>query len=342
VSAMKAFGYRTPGPIDAPESLVALELPVPQPGPRDIRVAVQAISVNPADVKLRASVRPAGQDYRVLGFDAAGVVDAVGTEVSSFKVGDEVFYAGAINRSGTNAELHLVDERIAGRKPRTLSFSEAAALPLTSLTAWEILFERLGVRFGEKRGHDRLLVINGAGGVGSILIQLARRLTGLTVIVTASRPESIEWCQKMGAHHVIDHHSPFLEQLHKKGIDSVRYVAGLTGTDKHLQDIESVLAPQGALALIDDPAVLDIMPLKRKSVSVHWELMFTRSLYQTADMVEQQHILNEVADLVDAGVLRTTVTQAVQPINLANLKRVHVFVESDLGIGKSVLTGFEN
>jgi len=200
------------------------------------------------------------------------------------------------------------------------------------------LFERLGVRFGDKHNHDRLLIINGAGGVGSILIQLARRLTGLTVIATASRPESIAWCQKMGAHHVIDHHRPLLEQLQKQGIDSVRYVAGLTGTDKHLRDIEAVLAPQGALALIDDPVVLDIMPLKRKSICVHWELMFTRSLYQTADMVEQRHILEDVADLVDAGVLRTTATQ---PINLANLKRVHAHLESGRGIGKSVLAGFE-
>jgi zinc-binding alcohol dehydrogenase family protein len=335
---MKAFGYRVAGP--ANEHLLEFDLRTPVPGPRDLRVAVHAVSVNPADVKLRASVAPTGGEARILGFDAAGIVDAVGSEVSLFKPGDEVFYAGAIDRPGSNSELQLVDERIVGRKPRTLSFGEAAALPLTSLTAWELLFDRLGVPHGVKRQGDSLLIINGAGGVGSILIQMARRLTGLTVVATASRPETRAWCEKMGAHHVIDHHRSIQDEMQRIGIHSPRYVAGLTATAKHLPEIQSILAPQGALALIDDPEVLDIVPFKRKSISVHWELMFTRSLYQTPDMQVQHDILQAIADLVDDRVLHTTLTEIAGPIDLETLKRVHVHLESGRGIGKTVLTGF--
>ncbi len=337
---MKAVGYRTPGPISAVNSLEDLQLPTPRPGPRDLRVAVKAISVNPADVKMRASVPPPGGDVRILGFDAAGVVDAVGAEVTLFKPGDEVFYAGAIDRPGTYSEFHLVDERIVGHRPKTLNFSEAAALPLTSITAWEILFDRLAVPYGVKSCTGVLLIINGAGGVGSILTQIARRLTGLTVVTTASRPETIAWCQKMGAHHVINHHLAFADELTKLDIPEVNYVAGLAATDKHLPDIEAVLAPQGKLALIDDPDVLDIVKLKRKSISVHWELMFTRSLYQTKDVIAQHQLLDEVADLVDAGLLRTTLTTDAGIINADNLKRVHALVEGGRAIGKTVLAGF--
>lgn len=337
---MKAIGYRVAGPITAEDSLVDLNLPVPLPGSRDLRVSVRAISVNPADVKLRASVAPPNGQARILGFDTAGVVDEVGPEVTLFKPGDEVFYAGAIGRPGTNSELHLVDERIVGRKPKSLSFAEAAALPLTSVTAWELLFDRLGVPYGTKAPGGALLIINGAGGVGSILTQIARRLTGLTVVATASRPETVAWCREMGAHHVIDHHRPLSQGLKKIGIDEVEYVAGLTATAQHLPGITEVIAPQGRLALIDDPDVLDIVGLKRKSVSVHWELMFTRSLYQTPDMISQHRILDEVADLVDADVLRTTLTENAGRIDAANLKRVHAQVESGRSIGKTVLTGF--
>lgn len=337
---MKAIGYRVAGPITAGESLVDLDLPTPVPRAHDLRVAVKGISVNPADVKLRSSVAPPKGEARVLGFDAAGVVDAVGPEVTLFKPGDEVFYAGTLERPGTNSELHLVDERIVGRKPKSLSFAEAAALPLTSVTAWELLFDRLGVPYGTKAPGGRLLIINGAGGVGSILTQIARRLTGLKIVATASRPETIEWCRTMGAHHVIDHRRPLSQELKKIGIDQVEYVAGLTATAQHLPGITEVIAPQGRLALIDDPDVLDIVGLKRKSVSVHWELMFTRSLYQTPDMISQHRILDEVADLVDAGVLRTTLTENAGRIDAANLKRVHAQVESGRSIGKTVLTGF--
>ena len=337
---MNAVGYRACLPITDAQSLLDLELPAPEPGPRDLRVAVRAVSVNPVDMKLRTGAAPPEGQARVLGFDAAGVVDAVGAEVSLFRLGDEVFYAGSVARPGTNAELHLVDERIVGRKPRSLDFLQAAAMPLTSITAWELLFDRLGVAYGTKSQAGTLLVVGGAGGVGSILIQLARRLTGLVVVATASRPETQEWCRSMGAHHVIDHRRPLDEGLREVGIPAVEYVAGLTATDKHLPAIISAIAPQGRLAVIDDPGVLDIMPFKRKSISVHWEMMFTRALFETADMAAQHRLLNEVADLVDAGVLRGTMTQDLGPLNAATLRRAHALAESGQAIGKAVMSGF--
>ncbi|GAB3251965.1 zinc-binding alcohol dehydrogenase family protein [Chitinimonas naiadis] len=337
---MKAIAYYTPQAITAAESLLDIDLPAPVPGAHDLLVKVEAVSINPVDYKIRGGVTPPAGQAKVLGWDAAGVVQAVGSAVTEFKVGDEVYYAGALDRPGANSELHVVDERLVGRKPASLSFAEAAALPLTSITAWELLFERLGVPYGDKNHKGSLLVINGAGGVGSILIQLARRLTGLTVIATASRPASVEWVKSMGAHHVIDHRQSMPEALRALGIPQVEYVASLTATDQHLPAILELIAPQGHLALIDDPATLDIVPFKRKSVTVAWELMFTRSLYQTADQIAQHHLLNSVADLVDAGVLRTTLTELASPINAANLKRLHALAESGTAIGKHVLSGF--
>ncbi|HVJ54252.1 MAG TPA: zinc-binding alcohol dehydrogenase family protein [Aliidongia sp.] len=336
---MKAIGYYHPRPVTDAAALVEFELPVPQPGPRDLRVAVRAVSVNPVDVKVRASAQPPQGEARVLGFDAAGVVEAVGAEVTLFQPGDEVYYAGSLIRPGTNTELHLVDERIVGRKPATLSFAQAAALPLTTITAWELLFDRLGVARGAT-SEDAILIVNGAGGVGSILTQLARKLTGLTVIATASRPETIAWCGEMGAHHVVDHRRPLNEGLAEAGFKQVRYIAGLTATERHLPAIAEAIAPQGQLALIDDPKILDIVPFKRKSVSVHWEFMFTRSMFQTADMLAQHRLLTEAASLVDAGVLRTTMTADLGRIDAANLRRAHEAVESGRSIGKTVLAGF--
>ncbi|MDW9670252.1 zinc-binding alcohol dehydrogenase family protein [Sinorhizobium meliloti] len=337
---MKAIGYYKPLPIDDDQSLIDIELPAPTLKPRDILVKVEAISVNPADIKIRASATPTDGSARILGYDAAGTVEAVGSEATLFKKGDQVFYAGAIDRPGTYSAFHAVDERIVAKKPETLSFAEAAALPLTSITAWELLFDRLRVPYGVKTQNDALLIVNGAGGVGSILTQIARRLTGLTVIATASRPETIEWCKQMGAHHVINHRNPLDEELKAIGIPEVRYVAGLTATDQHQQAIVNALAPQGALAMIDDPEVFDIVPFKRKSLAVHWELMFTRSLYTTGDIAEQNHLLSEVSALVDAGVLKTTLTEEFGAINAANLRRAHAAVESGRSIGKSVLSGF--
>ena len=336
---MKAIGYMTPLPIDDEHSLVELELPDPQPGAHDLRVAVHAVSVNPVDVKLRAAAAPPEGQARVLGFDAAGVVEAVGSGVTRFAPGDEVFYAGALDRPGCDSTLHLVDERLVGRKPASLSFEQAAALPLTSVTAWELLFDHLGVaRSRDAKGT--LLVINGAGGVGSILIQIARQLTGLTVIATASRPETVAWCEQMGAHHVIDHHRPLDQGLRALGLSDIDYVASLTSTAQHLPAIVELIAPQGRLGVIDDPRVLDIVPFKRKSVSIHWELMFTRSLFQTDDMDRQGVLLDAVSALVDAGSLRSTLHQEAGRINAANLRQVHAFIESGRGIGKTVLSGF--
>jgi len=337
---MKAVGYTAPGPITADDALVDLELPAPSPGPRDLLVRVKAVSVNPVDTKLRTRAAPPDGKPRVLGFDAAGVVEAVGPEVTLFRPGDEVFYAGALQRPGTNAELHLVDERIVGTKPRSLDFAHAAALPLTAITAWELLFDRLRVPYGVRTQAGSILVINGAGGVGSVLIQLARRLTGLTVIATASRPESRAWVEQLGAHHVIDHRQPLDQAPRSTDIAQVEYVASLSGSHQHLPAIAALIAPQGQLALIDDPASFDIVPFKQKSVGIAWEFMFTRPLFETADIAAQHRLLNEVAALVDAGVLRSTLTSQGGPIDAANLKRLHAQLESGRSIGKSVLVGF--
>lgn len=336
---MKAIGFFHNGPIDRDDALVDLTLPDPTPGPRDLLVDVRAVSVNPVDTKVRRNAAPPAGEPRILGYDAAGVVRAVGSEVTLFKPGDAVWYAGAIGRPGTNAELHAVDERIVGRKPASLSFAEAAALPLTAITAWELLFDRLDLAQGSGDG-DAILVTGAAGGVGSILVQLARELTGLTVIGTASRPETEAWVSSLGAHYVIDHSKPFQPQLDAIGIPQVRYVASLTHTDVHYDAVVQALAPQGKLGLIDDPGALDIMKLKGKALSLHWEMMFARPMHQTPDMIEQHRLLNAVADMVDAGRLRATVGEHYGRIDAANLKRAHALIESNRAKGKIVLEGF--
>jgi zinc-binding alcohol dehydrogenase family protein len=333
---MRAVGFFAPFPALHPESLLDLELPAPVPGPRDLLVRVRAVSVNPVDVKVRASARPPEGQARVLGFDAAGVVEAVGDEVVHFRPGDEVYYAGAIDRPGSNAELQVVDERIVGRKPQRLDFADAASLPLTAITAWELLLGRLGVR---PEDAGALLVVNGAGGVGSILIQLARKLTGLTVIATASRPESREWAVRMGAHHVIDHSRPLDAELRALGRPQVELIAGLTGSEMHRQAFVEAIAPQGRIALIDDPSSFDIVPFKRKSVTLAWELMFTRSLYRTADLIEQHHLLDQVSELVDRGTLLPTTGERLGPVSAATLRQAHHRIESGRTIGKIVLGG---
>uniref|UniRef100_A4XYP4 Zinc-type alcohol dehydrogenase-like protein n=1 Tax=Ectopseudomonas mendocina (strain ymp) TaxID=399739 RepID=A4XYP4_ECTM1 len=338
---MKAVAYYQSLPADHPEALQDVQLDAPSPGPHDLLVEVRAISVNPVDTKIRRNVAPENGAAKVLGWDAAGVVQAVGSEVSLFQPGDRVFYAGAIDRAGANSELHLVDERIVGRMPASLSFAEAAALPLTAITAWELLFERLQIAEGSTDQGQSLLIVGAAGGVGSILTQLARRLTGLTVIGTASRPETQAWVRELGAHHVIDHGKPLSEELARIGIGQVSHVASLTQTDQHYAQLIECLQPQGRLALIDDPLQpLDVMQLKRKSLSLHWELMFTRSLYQTDDMIEQHRLLQRVAELVDSGALKTTLGEHFGTINAANLRRAHALLESGKAKGKIVLEGF--
>jgi len=335
---MKAVAYTEHGlPISDPRALQDVTLPIPQPGPRDLRVAVRAISVNPVDTKVRNGV--AVTEPRVLGWDAVGIVDAVGDEVTLFQPGDAVFYAGAIGRPGSNAEYQLVDERIVGHKPASLDDAAAAALPLTAITAWELLFDRLRIAEGGGEGQT-LLVVGAAGGVGSILVQLARQLTRLTVIGTASRPDTQDWVYGLGAHHVIDHSQPLTDGLQRLGIAEVSHVASLTHTDQHYDQIVAALAPQGQLALIDDPGQLDVMALKRKSLSLHWESMFTRSSFNTPDLERQHALLERVAALVDAGVLRTTLGEHYGRINAANLRQAHALIESHRARGKLVLEGF--
>ena len=337
---MKAVGYTASLPIEEAQSLVDFEAAMPEPVGRDIRVAVKAVSVNPVDTKVRKRAAPSAGEHKILGYDAAGIVDAVGPDVTLFKAGDEVFYAGSILRQGTNAEFHLVDERIVGSKPKTLSFAQAAALPLTSITAWELLFDRLGALPGRSNDPRSLLIIGGAGGVGSILIQLARRLTGLTVIATASRPQTVKWCKDLGAHAVIDHSKPMKAQIKALNLPPVALIASLTGTDEHFPALADILAPQGRIGLIDDPVSVNFSLLKGKAGSLHWESMFTRSSFGTADMIGQHHLLNDVADMIDKGVLRTTLDQTYGTINAANLKRAHALIESGRSVGKIVLEGW--
>ncbi|WP_413709112.1 zinc-binding alcohol dehydrogenase family protein [Rhizobium sp. Rhizsp82] len=337
---MRAVAYKTPQPIAAETSLVDVELPVPEATGHDLLVEIKAVSVNPVDVKIRANVAPPSGELKVIGWDAAGIVKAVGPDVTLFQPGDEVFYAGSITRPGSNAGFHLVDERIVGRKPKTLDFAPAAALPLTSITAYEALFDRLKVQDAVPGAARSLLIIGGAGGVGSITIQIARALTDLTVIATASRPETQEWVKELGAHHVIDHSKPIAAQVAALGIGAPGFVFSTTNTDQHLAEIVEVIAPQGRFALIDDPKVLDIMPFKRKAISVHWELMFTRPIFGTPDMVEQHKLLNTISELVDAGKIRTTLTDTVGTINAANLKKAHAMIETGKTRGKVVLAGF--
>src|ERR1700757_3749283 len=339
-NCMKAVGYQKSLPIEDRDALVDFEATKPEPRGRDIRVAVQAISANPVDYKVRKRAAPPAGEFKILGFDASGVVEAVGPDVTLFKPGDEVFYAGSILRQGTNSEFHLVDERIVGNKPKTLSFAQAAALPLTSLTAWELLFDRLQVAPGKSFDPRTLLIVGGAGGVGSILIQLARRLTGLTVVATASRPESQKWCLELGAHAVVDHAKPLKEQIEKLKVPPVALVASLTNTDQHYKAIAEFMAPQGKYGLIDDPAEFNVAVFKGKAISVHWESMFTRSSFQAPDMIAQHNLLNDVSDLIDKGVLRTTMDQAFGTINATNLKRAHALLESGKSRGKIVLEGW--
>jgi zinc-binding alcohol dehydrogenase family protein len=337
---MKAVGYKKSLPIDAADALVDFETAKPEPRGRDIRVAVKAISANPVDYKVRKRAAPPEGETKILGYDAAGTVDAVGPDVTLFKAGDEVFYAGSIQRQGTNSQFHMVDERIVGHKPKTLSLAQAAALPLTSITAWELLFDRLGAVPGKSVDPRTLPIVGGAGGVGSILIQLARRLTGLTVVATASRPETSQWCLDLGAHAVIDHSRPMKEQIEKLKLPPVALIASLTHTDQHYKALAELIAPQGKYGLIDDPPEFNVSVFKGKAVSIHWESMFTRSSFQTPDMIGQYNLLNDVADLIDKSVLRTTLDQTFGTINAANLKRAHALLESGTSRGKIVLEGW--
>jgi len=348
---MRAVGLYRYLPIENPESLVDVEVPKPEARGRDLLVRVKAVSVNPVDTKVRSPKEGVETQARILGWDAAGVVEAVGEGASLFSPGDEVFYAGSNVRPGCDSEYHLVDERIVGRKPRNLSFEEAAAMPLTTLTAWELLFDRMAVPRADgatdsegKAPKATVLIIGGAGGVGSIAIQIARKLAGLRVLATASHVESVEWCLSLGAEEIVDHRMPFGDQLKKLGEPLVDYILCFNSTEKHMQNMADVIKPQGKIGCIvgaKGNAPLPMSLFMPKSVAFCWELMFTRSSFQTPDMQAQHDILNAAADLYENGTLRSTLRENLGPLNAENLRRAHAKIESGRTIGKLVLTGID-
>jgi len=330
---MKAIAYTKNAPVSEPMSQEDVVLPLPQIGARDLLVEVKAVSVNPADVKIRANVDPEGTS-KVLGYDAAGIVHAVGDEVTLFNIGDKVYYAGDITRPGTNSEFHAVDERIVGTMPTSLEFAQAAALPLTSITAWEGLFDRFGLH---AQSTGTLLMIGGAGGVGSMVIQLAKALAPrVRVIASATRPESREWVLGLGADDTVRHGEHLREDVLRVDPEGVNYIFS-TNSEGQLPAYVDVLAPFGKIVAIDDPSELDVLALKTKSLSWHWEFMFTRSMFQTPDMIQQHHLLDRVAALVDAGTVRTTLTTTLDPITAENLRAAHALVESGRTLGKVVV-----
>ncbi|MEQ9488308.1 MAG: zinc-binding alcohol dehydrogenase family protein [Alphaproteobacteria bacterium] len=331
---MKAVGYTKSLPLTESNALEDIELPMPKVGNNDLLVRVEAVSVNPVDAKVRMRKEPES-GHAVLGFDAVGVVEETGGGVTGFVKGDKVFYAGDITRPGTNAQYHAVDARLVGRAPKSLSATEAASLPLTSITAWEMLFDCFKLKEGDGEG-DAILVIGGAGGVGSILIQLVKALTGLRVIATASRPDTREWCLEMGADEVVDHTRPLDEEMARLGIQP-KYVAALTRTADHFDSIVALLKPRGEVCVIDDPGTLDVVKMKQKALSFHWEFMFTRSMFQTEDQKVQSDLLCRVAELVDQGRIKPTVKRVLPAMNAATLKEAHGIQESGTAIGKTVL-----
>ena len=341
---MQAIAFDLSLPIDHDDSLIAIEQPIPDPSGYDLQVKIDAISINPVDSKIRQRARPEKGEPKVLGYDAVGIVTAVGDSCSLFKVGDKVFYAGDMNRQGSNAEYQLVDERIVGRAPKSISNADIAALPLTAITAYEMLFDRLQIDTKNKyqTQENNILVTGGAGGVGSIMIQLLKVLCPeVTIIATASREASQNWCKQMGADHVINHNNGIANELKKIGITQVSHIASITHTHVHFEDLAEVIKPQGKICLIDNPpAPLNIDLLKSKSASLHWEFMFTRSLFETEDIIQQHHIFNEIADLIDTQKIVTTLGENLGKINVTNLKRAHKLIESNQSIGKLVLEGF--
>lgn len=339
---MKAIGVYQYQPTHANDCFVEVELEKPQLGTRDLLIQVKAISVNPVDYKVRSSVKEKQATPKILGWDVAGIVEQVGESVTLFKPGDEVYYAGSLIRPGANSAYHVVDERIVGRKPTHLTFEAAAALPLTTLTAWEALFERLGIEpepTAKNRAHT-ILIIGGAGGVGSIAIQLAKQVAGLQVIATASRSESIDWCKKMGADYTINHHEPFSAQLKPLNITAIDYVLCLNNTDMHWNNMVDIIKPQGKIcSIVENKNPLNLNLLKNKSATFVWEFMFTKSMYETEDMQSQHDLLNRVADLIDQGILHSTLTEILGPLSPENLAKAHAKLEAGQTIGKLVLSG---
>ena len=350
MSTMKAVAYSQSLPITDTDALQDVELPQPIATGRDLLVKVKAVSVNPVDYKIRLNMPPEEGEQKVLGWDAVGEVIATGDQVSEFKAGDIVYYAGALMRQGSNAEYQLVDERLVGTKPKSLSDAEAAALPLTAITAYELLFKHLDIKQqsagSDTKSNEVILVVGAAGGVGSIFLQLAKAITGATVIATASRKSSKAWVTSLGADYVVDHTKPLQPQIediiNNDGIGQVTHVASLNSTESYFESYIDLLVPFGKIALIDDPQSLDISKIKMKSLSFHWEFMFARSMFNAQDMIEQSRLLNKVSDLVDQGYVKTTAGKNLGTINAQNLKAAHAELESGKSIGKIVLEGFNS
>lgn len=335
---MKAIGFKKSSPISDPESFIEFEIDKPTPIRKELLVKVEAISVNPVDYKIRQnSLKNKIQDEpKIIGWDAVGTIEEVGNEVTLFKKGDKVFYAGDITKSGSNQEYQLVDERIVGFAPKKLTSEEAAAIPLTAITAYEILFDRMGLS-KEKDAGKSILIIGGAGGVGSIAIQIAKKLLGLVVIATASRPESIDWCNKMGAD-VIVNHTDLVKEVHGAGFESIDFIVDFVDVNQYWDACVTLIKPQGKFGSISDPAQpVDLRQLKGKSVSFYWELMFTRPMFQTDDMVRQHEILNTISDLLDKGIIKSTLNTTINGFSSENLKKAHQQLESGKTIGKLVV-----
>lgn len=337
---MKAVGYTKKGPIDREDSLIDFTLEKPTPGEHDLLVAIRAISVNPADAKIRSWMDADEGQTRVLGWDAAGIVEAKGGAVTGFEIGDRVYYAGDLMRQGANAEYNLVDYRLAAKAPATISDAQAAALPLTTITAWEVLFDRLDVSRPVPGAANAIVIIGAAGGVGSMAIQLLRARTDLTVIATASRPETRSWCEELGAHHVIDHSNPLSDQVDALGIGAPAFVFSTADSVGHRAEAIKLLAPQGRFSYVDDPETFDVNPFKGKSISVHMESMFTRPIMKTVDMAAHGELLKATAELIDAGKIRSTLTQTMGRIDAATLKKAYALLETGKAHGKIVLEGF--
>jgi len=339
---MRAVGVHNSLPVIDPNALQDVEVPMPVAGARQLLVRVRAVSVNPVDTKIRMTAGSRLDFPRVLGWDCAGVVESIGEQCSLFKPGDEVYYAGDVTQPGCNSEYHLVDERLVGTKPSTLSFEDAAAMPLTTITAWEAMFERMGLQADPQANQGRsILIIGAGGGVGSIAIQLAKKVAGLTVIATASRPESEQWCRDMGADEVLNHKEELEDECKRCGIDGVDYILCLVGTAQYWRSMADIIRPQGKLCLIVDTEAnqpVNINLFKPKSVAITWEFMFTRARFQTADMGEQGALLTRAAQLFDSGQLRHTRTEHFGALEAANLLKAHAKLESGSMIGKLVLS----
>ncbi len=335
---MKAIGFKTSLPISEAKSFIEFETETPVPKGKELLVKIEAVSVNPVDFKVRqgSAKNTVLETPKVIGWDAVGTVEAAGDDASLFQKGDKVFYAGDLSKPGSNQEFQLIDERIVGHAPKNISTEEASAMPLTSLTAWEILFDRIRIQPEKDKGKS-ILIIGGAGGVGSVAIQLAKKVGNLKVIATASRPETEKWCKELGADVVVNH-KDLVNEVRNAGFETVDYILDFVDVNQYWSAFIELIKPQGHIGSISDPAdPVQLRDLKRKSASFHWELMFTRALYETEDMDNQHLILNNIASLLDTGILKSTLNKTLLGFNVENMKEAHRLLETNKTIGKVVV-----